>query len=108
MEQQLLTSEAADAEGMLLLKVPHDMLATLEHVVPEDNFVPTAGSALAPLFFCWAGAAYISYEDPEMRRVARLRETLVRRASRHRAGRRPAPSGAPRTGRSGVDSPAKP
>lgn len=94
MEQQLLPFEAADAEGMLLLKVPHDMLATLEHVVPEDNYVATA--------------AYISYEDPEMRRVARLRETLVRRASRHRAGRRPAPSGAPRAGRSGVDSPVKP
>ncbi len=76
MQQQILTSEAADARGMMLLKEPHDMLAALERVVPEDNYVATAGSALAPLFFCWTGTAYIGEQDPEMRRVRRLRETL--------------------------------
>lgn len=76
MQQQILTSEAADARGMLLLKDPRHMLSALERTIPENNLVGTAGAALAPLFFCWSGMAYVGDEDPEMRRIARLRETL--------------------------------
>lgn len=76
MQQQILTSEAADARGMLLLKEPRAMLTALEVTVPADNEVVCAGAALAPLFFCWTGTAYSDERDPEMRRVERLRETL--------------------------------
>jgi hypothetical protein len=61
---------------MLLLKEPRDMLRTLERTIPDDNFIARAGASLAPLFFCWTGTAYLDERDPEMRRVARLRETL--------------------------------
>jgi heat shock protein HtpX len=76
MQQQILTSEAADAKGMLLLKDPRCMLTALEHALPEDNLVRRAGPALAPLFFCWAGDAMIGEDDPEFRRVGRMREAL--------------------------------
>lgn len=69
-------AEKADAEGMLLLKDPHSMLRAIEHVLERDNYVPTAGDAYSQLFFCWAGYGFAPEQDPEMRRVARLRETL--------------------------------
>ena len=69
-------SEKADAEGMLLLKDPHAMLNAIENVLERNNHVPTAGDAYSQLFFCWAGFGFAPEQDPEMRRVARLRETL--------------------------------
>lgn len=69
-------AEKADAEGMMLLKDPRSMLSALEHVLERDNFVPSAGDAYSQLFYCWAGFGFAPDDDPEMRRVARLRETL--------------------------------
>ncbi len=71
-----LASEKADAEGMLLLKDPRSMLAALEHVLDADNFVPSAGDAYSQLFYCWAGFGFAPEDDPEFRRVSRLREVL--------------------------------
>lgn len=73
---QLSTAEKADAEGMLLLRDPVSMLDALSHCVELDNLVPTAGEAFAELFYCWTGAATNDDEDPEWKRVARLREVL--------------------------------
>lgn len=69
-------AEKADAEGMMLLKDPRSMLRAIEHVLERNNHVPTAGDAYSQLFFCWAGFGFAPEDDPEMRRVARLRETL--------------------------------
>ncbi|MDO8847593.1 MAG: M48 family metalloprotease [Coriobacteriia bacterium] len=69
-------AEKADAEGMLLLKDPRSMLRAIENVLERDNHVPTAGDAYSQIFFCWAGFGFAPEQDPEMRRVARLRETL--------------------------------
>lgn len=69
-------SEKADAEGMLFLKDPRSMLRAIEHVLERNNHVLTAGDAYSQLFFCWAGYGFAPEDDPEMRRVARLRETL--------------------------------
>jgi len=73
---QLTTAEKADAEGMLLLKDPQSMLAALSHCVELDNLVPSAGEAFSELFYCWTGVATNDEDDPEWRRVARLREVL--------------------------------
>lgn len=70
------TAEKADAEGMMLLKDPVIMLRSLENVLGRDNHVPTAGDAYSQLFYCWAGFGFAPEDDPEMRRVGRLRETL--------------------------------
>jgi Zn-dependent protease with chaperone function len=72
----MLTAEKADAEGMLLLKDPREMLRTLEKVLEADNTVPQAGEAHSALFYCWAGYGYAPEDDPEFVRVARLREVL--------------------------------
>jgi len=69
-------AEKADAEGMMLLKDPRSMLSAIEHVLDRHNHVPSAGEAYSLLFFCWAGFGFGPEDDPEMRRVARLRETL--------------------------------
>jgi len=69
-------AEKADAEGMMLLKDPRSMLRAIENVLERDNHVPTAGDAYSQLFFCWAGFGFAPEDDPEMRRVARLREAL--------------------------------
>ncbi|MBN2247576.1 MAG: hypothetical protein JW733_02630 [Coriobacteriia bacterium] len=69
-------AEKADAEGMMLLKDPRSMLRAIEHVLERNNHVPTAGDAYSQLFFCWAGYGFAPEDDPEMRRVARLREAL--------------------------------
>lgn len=69
-------AEKADAEGMMLLKDPRSMLCAIENVLERDNFVQTAGDAYSQVFFCWAGFGFAPEDDPEMRRVARLRETL--------------------------------
>jgi len=69
-------AEKADAEGILLLKDPRSMLRAIENVLHRDNCVPTAGDAYSQLFYCWAGFGFAPEDDPEMRRVARLRETL--------------------------------
>ncbi len=71
-----LASEKADAEGMLLLKDPRSMLSALERVLDADNFVPCAGDAYSQLFYCWAGFGFAPEDDPEYRRVSRLREIL--------------------------------
>jgi len=73
---QLRTAEKADAEGMLLLKDPSAMLSALQRCVALDNVVPSAGAAYAQLFYCWTGDSTNDEEDPEWRRVARLREVL--------------------------------
>jgi Zn-dependent protease with chaperone function len=72
----MLTAEKADAEGMLLLKDPRSMLRALEGVLEADNTVPRAGETYSNLFYCWAGFGYAPEDDPEFRRVARLREVL--------------------------------
>jgi Zn-dependent protease with chaperone function len=72
----MLTAEKADAEGMLLLKDPHDMLQALAEVLEADNTVPLAGEAHSALFYCWAGFGYAPEDDPEFQRLARLREVL--------------------------------
>ena len=69
-------NEKADAEGMMLLKDPRSMLRAIEQVLERDNHVPSAGDAYSQLFYCWAGFGFAPEDDPEMRRVARLRETL--------------------------------
>ncbi len=74
---QLRHAELADAEGMLLLKEPRSMLAALEKAVRCNNFVPTAGPGMSQLFYCWTGEGSTDDEnDPEARRVTRLREVL--------------------------------
>jgi Zn-dependent protease with chaperone function len=72
----MLTAEKADAEGMLLLKDPREMLRALETVLQADNTVPSAGEAHSALFYCWAGFGYAPEDDPEFARLARLREVL--------------------------------
>lgn len=74
--KQLRLAEKADAEGMLLLKDPRAMLAALEKSVHYDNLVRSAGEAFAGLFYCWTGLSTNDEQDPEWRRVARLREVL--------------------------------
>lgn len=69
-------SEKADAEGMLLLKDPPAMLRALEDVLNANNTVPGAEEAYSMLFYCWAGFGYAPEDDPEMRRIDRLRQVL--------------------------------
>jgi Zn-dependent protease with chaperone function len=73
---QLRQAEVSDAEGMLLLKEPLAMLRALESCIRRNNFVPAAGPGFAQLFYCWTGDATDDEEDPEWRRVMRLREVL--------------------------------
>lgn len=73
---QLRQAEVADAEGMLLLRDPKAMLAALESCIRLNNYVPAGGPAFAQLFYCWTGDATSDEEDPEWRRVTRLREVL--------------------------------
>lgn len=73
---QLTAAEKADAEGMLLLKDPQSMLSALERCVRVDNVVVSAGESLGDLFYCWTGDSTDDEDDPEWRRVARLREVL--------------------------------
>lgn len=74
---QLRHAELADAEGMLLLKDPLSMLSALEKVVRFNNYVPTAGPGVTQLFYAWTGdGSTDDDQDPEMRRVVRLREVL--------------------------------
>ncbi|MFA5844471.1 MAG: M48 family metalloprotease [Coriobacteriia bacterium] len=70
------TAETADGEAMLLLKDPRAMLRGLERVLVADNFVVSAGDAYSLLFFCWAGFGFAPEDDPEMRRISRLREVV--------------------------------
>ncbi len=72
----LRQAEVADAEGMLLLREPLSMLSALEDCIRFNNFVPAAGPGFAQLFYCWTGDATNDEEDPEWRRVLRLREVL--------------------------------
>lgn len=72
----LASAEKADAEGMLLLKDPQQMLTALGDVLQANNTVPLAGEAYSALFFCWAGFGYAPEDDPEMQRLGRLREVL--------------------------------
>jgi Zn-dependent protease with chaperone function len=73
---QLRQAEVSDAEGMLLLKEPLVMLRALESCIRRNNFVPAAGPGFAQLFYCWTGDATDDEQDPEWRRVMRLREVL--------------------------------
>ncbi len=75
-EASWTAAEKADAEGMLLLKDPRSMLRALQRVLECDNHVPSAGETHSSLFYCWAGFGFAPEDDPEMRRVARLREVL--------------------------------
>jgi Zn-dependent protease with chaperone function len=72
----MAAAEKADAEGMLLLKDPKQMLMALNDVLQANNTVPGAMEAYSALFFCWAGFGYAPEEDPEMQRLGRLREVL--------------------------------
>jgi Zn-dependent protease with chaperone function len=72
----MTAAEKADAEGMLLLKDPEQMLTALATVLEANNTVPGAMESYSALFFCWAGFGYAPEEDPEMRRLGRLREVL--------------------------------
>ncbi len=69
-------AEKADAEGMLLLKDPMQMLNGLSRVLYAGNTVHGAGEAYSMLFYCWAGFGYAPEDDPEMERIPRLREVL--------------------------------
>lgn len=93
-------AEKADAEGMLLLKDPRSMLSALERCIRYNNFVPGAGPGFGQLFYCWTGDATDDEDDPEMERVARLREVLgvegVKPPERVRNERMLAPPVAPR------------
>jgi Zn-dependent protease with chaperone function len=71
-----VAAEKADAEGMLLLKDPREMLDGLQHTLDVDNTVPGAGEEYSMLFYCWAGVGYAPEDDPEMERLGRLREVL--------------------------------
>ncbi|MDZ4180311.1 MAG: M48 family metalloprotease [Coriobacteriia bacterium] len=74
---QLRHAEVADAEGMLLLKDPRSMLKALEKCVRFNNYVPTAGPGFTQLFYLWTGDSSTDDEDdPEYRRITRLREVL--------------------------------
>jgi len=75
-ESAWMASEKADAEGMLLLKDPRAMLRALDRVLDSDNFVPGASDAYSQLFYCWAGFGFAPEDDPEYRRLSRLREVL--------------------------------
>jgi len=72
----LAAAEKADAEGMMLLKDPEQMLSSLATVLEANNTVPGAWEAYSSLFFCWAGFGYAPEDDPEMERLGRLREVL--------------------------------
>lgn len=72
----MAAAEKADAEGMLLLKDPQAMLSALDKVLEANNTVPAAGEAYSMLFYCWAGFGYAPEDDPEMARLAHLREVL--------------------------------
>jgi hypothetical protein len=72
----MAAAEKADAEGMLLLKDPQQMLTALADVLEANNTVPGAMESYSALFFCWAGFGYAPEEDPEMQRLGRLREVL--------------------------------
>lgn len=72
----LAVAEKADAEGMLLLKDPQHMVTALRDVLEANNTVPGAGEAYSMLFYCWAGFGYAPEDDPEMRRIERMREVL--------------------------------
>lgn len=71
-----VAAEKADAEGMLLLKDPREMLRGLGTVLEANNTVLAAGEAYSMLFYCWAGFGFAPEDDPEMERVSRLREVL--------------------------------
>ena len=73
---QLTAAEKGDAEGMLLLKDPGAMLSALERCVRANNVVIESGQSLGDLFYCWTGDSTDDEDDPEWRRVARLREVL--------------------------------
>jgi hypothetical protein len=86
-------ADFGDAEGMMLLKDPDEMLGALERVLAEDNGVQYAGTAL-PMFYCWPMEAPPSVDDPERRRIEHLRHTLG--AVAHRApDAEPRPAGDP-------------
>jgi Zn-dependent protease with chaperone function len=72
----LVASEKADAEGMLLLKDPRNMLSALERSIRLNNNVVEADHSLGDLFYCWTGDSTDDESDPEWHRVARLREVL--------------------------------
>jgi len=72
----LAAAEKADAEGMLLLKDPEQMLQAMGTVLQANNTVPGAMESYSALFYCWAGSGYAPEEDPEMRRLGRLREVI--------------------------------
>lgn len=77
MRTQLRHAEAADAEGMLLLKDPRSMLATLEKVVRYNNYVPAVGPGMMQLFYAWSSDfSTDDAQDPSNARIARLREVL--------------------------------
>lgn len=72
----LLTSQVADAEGMLLLKDPPTMLATLREAIEADNRVRIAQPLYAQLFYIWAGDDLTDEDDPEWERLDRLQEIV--------------------------------
>jgi Zn-dependent protease with chaperone function len=72
----MAAAEKADAEGMLLLKDPQQMITALADVLEANNTVPGAMESYSALFFCWAGFGYAPEDDPEMERLGRLREVL--------------------------------
>jgi Zn-dependent protease with chaperone function len=73
---QLTASEKGDADGMLLLKDPVSMLGALEDCVARNNGVASTSDGLGTLFYCWPGDATDDEDDPEWKRVGRLREVL--------------------------------
>lgn len=72
----LLTSQVADAEGMLLLKDATCMLGALREAIEADNRVRIAQPLYAQLFYIWAGDDLTDEEDPEWERLDRLQEIV--------------------------------
>lgn len=73
---QLLSAEVADSEGMLLLKDPSQMLRALDKAVRADNRIMLAMPLYSMLFYIWAGDDLVDDDDPEWKRLARLREIV--------------------------------
>lgn len=75
--QAVAAAEAADADGMLLLKDPAAMMEALIEVLPARNLLPVSAGPLGALAYAWPG-----WEDApgdgglEIVRIARMREVL--------------------------------
>lgn len=71
----IVLAHHGDAEGMMLLKDPAQMISAIQAVIDHDNEVVFADTC-GPLFFCWPREPVGRLTDPELSRIARLRRLL--------------------------------